>query len=245
MKKKLSLVIFAAMLFLSTTLSYAKNYKTPELALAIKDYKAGNYSECYYKLEKILKEDSSNALAYYYMAITSAQIGRRNEAISNYEKVLMLSPENNNLRRYAQKGKLCIEDPAKCTESYYASAEEEFIQKKMGSKFSKEVQSNYENLKIQNLMREINRKNDVEMQKFEEFKDFSTSVPTDEEIVAALRVLQKAGFNNFFSNNGFNDLSVLLGKSNQNTMSNLLDASSSLNPQLIQAFLTNNLTQGF
>ena len=62
-----------------------------ELAEAIKTYKAQNYSECYVMLENILKEDRGNVLAHYYMAITSAQIGKKEEAIANYDKVLILS----------------------------------------------------------------------------------------------------------------------------------------------------------
>ena len=49
-------------------------------------------------------------------------------------------------------------------------------------------------------MREMNRGNDVEPQKFREYKDFSGEVPTNDEIVAALRTLQRAGLSDIISN---------------------------------------------
>ena len=92
-------------------------------------------------------------------------------------------------------------------------------------------------------MREMNRNDSIDAQRFKEYKDFS-SVPTNDEIVAALRTLQRAGFGNIINNNNYADLSVLTGNSQQNALYNMM-GSSSMNPQLIQALLTNNMTQGF
>ena len=50
--------------------------------------------------------------------------------------------------------------------------------------------------KVENLMREMNRKDNITPQKFKEYKDFSNAAPSNDEIVAALRVLQRAGFGN-------------------------------------------------
>ena len=241
MKKNL-LIIFSLIILTTTCQTYAKSSVSTELTDAIKMYKSGNYSECYYKLEQVIKSEPANALAYYYMAMTSAQIGKKDEAIANYDKTITLIPESNNLNRYAKKGKRCLETPDKCQESLFESLEDEFIQKKHGDKFSEEVRSDLERLKIEQLMRDMNRNENISPKNFEEFKDFS-SIPSNDEIVAALRTLQKAGLNNPIQNN-YSDLSILTGNSQNNSLMNYM-GNSSMNPMLIQALLTNNITQGF
>ena len=156
----------------------------------------------------------------------------------------MLNPTNNNLSRYAKKGKRCLETPDRCEESIFGTDDDEFIQSRNGEKFSEKVKGDFERLKIENLMREMNRNSDIDPQRFKEYKDFS-NVPTNDEIVAALRTLQRAGLGNVMTNNyGYSDLSVLTGDTQQNSMLNLMGAGG-MNPQLIQALLTNNMTQGF
>lgn len=242
MKKKLLTVI--SILAISSTIGIAncKQVNSDTLSDAIKLYKGGNYSECYSLLEEVIKNDPANALAYYYMGMTSTQLGRKDEAISNYEKAITLSPTNNNLSRYAKKGKRCLETPDKCDESLFDTVEEEFILKR-GVKFSEEVKSDFERLKIENFMREMNRDDSIDPQKFKEYKDFS-GVPTNDEIVAALRTLQKAGFGDILTNNNYSDLSLFTGNSAQNQMLNMMSPNS-MNSQLIQALLTNNMTQNF
>ena len=91
----------------------------------------------------------------------------------------------------------------------------------------------------------MNRNNNIEKEKFKEFDDFS-SLPTNDEIVAALRTLQKAGLSNvgIGTNNNFADLSVLTGNVNKNSMFDLV-GNQNLNPQLIQALMSNSMLQGF
>ena len=222
--------------------SIAKTTSNKSLAGAIKLYKAGNYSQCYLTLSDIVKKDPSNAVAYYYLAMTSAQIGKRDEALDNYQKVLTLS-SGTQLGRYAEKGKTCLESPDKCNEETETSALDAFIQGKFGSGFSEEARSEYEKQKIENLMREMNRKDNITPQKFKEYKDFSNAAPSNDEIVAALRVLQRAGFGNIIGNSS-QDLSLITGNSSNNAMLNLLmgnNNNSSLSPQVIQSLLTNQL----
>ena len=241
--KKYILVLLTMFITLATVnASIAKTTSNKSLAGAIKLYKAGNYSQCYLTLSDIVKKDPSNAVAYYYLAMTSAQIGKRDEALDNYQKVLTLS-SGTQLGRYAEKGKTCLESPDKCNEETETSALDAFIQGKFGSGFSEEARSEYEKQKIENLMREMNRKDNITPQKFKEYKDFSNAVPSNDEIVAALRVLQRAGFGNIIGNSS-QDLSLITGNSSNNAMLNLLmgnNNNSSLNPQVIQSLLTNQL----
>ena len=239
MKKKILTILSILML------SLAANANTDNTSIMdiIRLYKAGNYSECYLELENFIKNEPDNALANYYMGMTSAQVGKRNDAISYYEKVLLLETSNNNLYRYAQKGKRCLESPDKCEENLFGSMEDEFIQNKKSPKYTEQVRGELERLKIENFMREMNRNDSIDASQFREYKDFS-NVPTNDEIVAALRTLQRARLGNVLNNN-IADISYLTNDRQQNTMLNLL-GSSSMNPQFIQAMLLNNsMTQGF
>lgn len=245
--KKYILVLMAALICASTiNIANAKSTSNSALASAIRLYKAGNYSQSYQSFSNIVKKDPSNAVAYYYLAMTSAQIGKKDEAIANYEKVITLSP-NGQLGRYATKGKTCIEEPSKCHETSEDSALDSFIQGRFGSGFSDEARSEYEKQKIENMMREMNRKNDIEPQRFKDYKDFSNAVPTNDEIVAALRVLQRAGLSDILSNN-MSDISLITGgQNNNNAMLNMLlgKDSTNLSPQVIQSLLTNQMSTGF
>lgn len=241
--KKYILVLLVT-LICTSTISFAtsKGATNQSLSSAIRMYKAGNYSGCYTALNDIVKRDPSNPVAYYYLAMTSAQIGKKDEAIENYSKVINLSP-NGRLGTYATKGKVCLETPDKCNESDALSELDNFVNRKFGSGFSEKARSDYEKNKIENLMREINRNGDVAPQKFKEYKDFSSEVPTNDEIVAAMRVLQRAGFNNGYSS----DISLLTGGQSNDAMLNMMfgGGRSNLSPQVIQSLLTNQMSTGF
>ena len=141
--------------------------------------------------------------------------------------------------------------PERCHEEENVDEFDEFVKKPYGSGFSEAVRSDYEKHKIENLMREMNRKNDIEPQKFKNYKDFSSEAPTNDEIVAALRVLQRAGLSNtVMGNNNLSELSLLTG-GNQNSNDVLLNmltgrsSDSALSPQVIQSLLTNQMSIGF
>ena len=251
MKKRILIALSVLICTMTIPFVEARTTVTPALASAIKLYKAKNYSQCYNSLKMVVKNDPSNALAYYYLAMTSAQIGKKDEAVNNYEKVISLSP-NSQLGNYATRGKRCIETPDACHATTLDQTEDDkFIRSKAG--FSNQARSEFEKKKIENLMREINRTDEIEPQKFKNYKDFSyNETPTNDEIVAALRTLQKAGLSDMISgNNGFSDLSLLTGNVNSNGQNDILNlltgdnGSSKLSPQVIQSLLTNQMSIGF
>ena len=250
MKKHILVILSVLICTMSMAVVDAKSTTSPALDSAIKMYKTKNYSGCYIALNDIVKKDPSNALAYYYLAMSSAQIGKKDEAIDNYTKVMSLSP-NGVLGKYAAKGKVCLENPDKCHEPEEAAhPDDAFIRGGFGSGFSEKVRSDYEKQKIENLMREMNRGKDVQPQNFKDYKDFSSQAPTNDEIVAALRVLQRAGLSDLVRGNNVTDLSLLTGNqgyNNENAVLNMLtgNGSSSLNPQVIQSLLTNQMSIGF
>ena len=75
-----------------------------------------------------------------------------------------------------------------------------------------------------------------------------TDFSNDTKVVAALRVLQRAGLSDVLNNN-VNEMSLLTGnnENNNNAMLNMLMGSgnSSLSPQVIQSLLTNQMSVGF
>ena len=243
MKKKFILLASALILFSMVSQVSAKSFVTNDVSNAIKLYKSKNYSQCYTNLQNVIKKDPTNALAYYYMAMASAQLGKADEAVQNYDKVISLTSNNSNIRKYAEKGKRCIESPDNCQESVENNLEEAFIYAKSTYKgLSEKAQGEYERLKIENMMREINRSDDIPSQKFNEYKDFSkfksdATIPTNDEIVSAIRTLQRA---NMFSS--YSDLSMFSNLNSNNY--GMLNGMGNLNSKLLETMLSNNMNIG-
>lgn len=251
MKKYIVFLLSLVICSFTINYSYAKSSTNSELANAIRLYKAGNYAQCYSDLQAVVKRDPSNVVAYYYLAMASSQIGKKEDALENYNKVLNLSP-NSKMGIYSQKAKNCIENPSHCHDE--ENSLDAFVKGSFGTGFSDPVRSDYEKNKIENMMREMNRNNDISPAQFKEYKDFSSynnETPSNDEIVAAMRVLQKAGFGNIMNPNYSNmasDISLLTGGNNSgNNMMDLFigGKNSNFSPQLIQAMLTGQLTSGF
>ena len=242
--KKTALFLLSLMILASLNGAvYAKTNTNSDLMTAIRMYKAQNYTQSYSKLQTYIKKDPSNPLAYYYLAMVYVQVGNQPEAIANYDKAISLAPKEGNLAKYAERGKICITDESKCQE--LKAADDLGFESNNGKIWTDKVRSEYERLKLENMMREFNRIDDVVPSDMRNFRDFSSmnneAVPTNDEIVAAMRVLQRAGFVNAM---GGADLSLLTGNNlQQNQMFNMMGGS--MNPQLIQALMTNNMSFGF
>ena len=141
-----------------------------------------------------------------------------------------------------------MEDPEKCsTTAMYESKLDAFIKGSDSSNVTDEVKSDFERLKLDHLKREINRNKEIDTGRFKEYKDFSSlnqAVPSNDEIVAALRTLQNAGFGEYTNN--YNNMSMLMGNNdiNNNSVWNMM-GHSSINPMLIQSLIKNNMSLGF
>jgi len=247
------LVIFAS----ASTVSAKVNPTNAATATAIKYYKSGNYVQSYLACEDIVKKDPSNALAEYYLAMSQVQLGNKDAALSAYEKVMMLSP-NGILGRYAKKGKKCLETPELChepdkDEMENETAEDKFIKGAFGSGFSIKARGVHEREQIEDLRREINRNQDIPPQKFKDYKDFSTYEPNNDDIVAAIRILQRAGLFDLIDRNTYgSDVSFISGNNtneNNRDILNLLlgknSGTSNLSPQVIQSLLTTQMSTNF
>ena len=257
MKKTMLRILSVLILMASVNVVYAKVKATsPETAQAIKYYKSGNYSQAYIACTKIVKKDPSNALAQYYLAMSNVQLGNKDDAINAYNNVISLS-ENTVLGSYAKKGKKCIETPELCHEPdqkpVEESLEDRFIKGSYGSGFSQKARGVHEREKIENLKREINRYDEMSPDKFKGYKDFSSYAPTNDEIVAAIRTLQRAGISDAVFGKGYgSDIYGMLGTNNNsgnyemlNMLYNNKGGNADLNPQVIQSLLSTQMTANF
>ena len=234
---------------------------SPATSSAIKLYKSGNYTQSYLSFSDIVRKDPSNALAYYYLGMSSVQLGKKEEARSNYEKAISLSVEKSLLANYAKMGIRCIDDPVGCRNPINEDVsndneEDKFIKSTFGSGLSDKARGLYEKQKIENMMREINRSDEVAPQRFKDYKDFSSEVPSNDEIAAAIKTLQKAGLNDMISSQNYGtDMLYLTGAQNDENnnisdfqMMNLLlnnKGLSNVTPQMIQALMSNQITKSF
>ena len=249
--KKLLLTILSVLFFASAV------YSADGVAGGIKKYKEGNYTGCIEWMNNVVKNDPANALAYYYLAMSYVQAGRKDDAIDNYSKVILLNT-NSLLTEYAERGKLCLEDPEKCKITDEKSV---FVEAPFGSGFAKSVEDQMEKRELEIMRKQINTDKDIPGHKLQEYRDFSSQnqtndMPSNDEIVAALRILQKAGLQNYAmptqANMQMNDISAFLGQNNLGTGNNLMNVLPYLNngnmrnnPQLIQTMLMNQMMPDF
>lgn len=181
-------------------------FANDDISEVIDLYKSAKYQECVTKAEIITKNDPTSALAYYYIALANAQMGKRDLAIKNYDKVIALGT-NKPLVNYAKTGKskLIVKEKTKAVtgaESMLEDVDEN----------GNPVQASQTNTKTTD--RTNLTKTDVakrEPEKAEVQKTSEKAVtqkpvqpkpsqtnktdapPTNDEIVNAIRVLQKAG----------------------------------------------------
>lgn len=217
----------------------------------IKLYKSGNYSGCIQYLETVLAKDPSNAVAHYYMALANTQAGRVDEAIDHYDTVIRLNSQET-LVRYSKRGKLCLEDFEKCSTT---STLDEFIRDRQT--MTNSVKNTIETQDLDSLRRDINDNKEIDKARLKKFKRFSyndqEAMPTNDEIVAAMQTLQRAGFAPQMSA-GYSDISGLYASSypqaSGNAMDNLMNLMSKygganqnekVDPRLIQTMMTSQM----
>ena len=215
-------------------------------------YKAGDYSGCIQQSEGLVERDPSNAVLHYYRALAFAQAGNREDARQSYEKVIQLNTQET-LVRYAKRGQMCLSDYEKCTSEVSV---DDFIRGRSGYDITNAVKHNIETQKLEDLRRDINRNKDIDSKRLKEFKKFSYNeegTPSNDEIVAAMQVLQRAGFAPQMAAN-FSDVSGLYTSSMQNSGSavdNLMNlmsrygnsspSSEKIDPRLLQTMMTSQM----
>ena len=79
----------------------------------IKKYKAGNYVGCIQEAQSKIKLESPNPVAMYYMALAYTKIGDVNAALELYEAILKLNPSDT-LAECVVRGRDCLTGGSAC-----------------------------------------------------------------------------------------------------------------------------------
>ena len=210
MKKKLFCLIAIGVIFAQASgVSFAKSTVSNPVKIAIKKYKMGNYTGCLQDCQNIVKNDPSSAVAYYYMAMSYVQAGKQTDAITAYSKVLSLNPKSK-LLEYATTGKRCLETPDKCVlETPDTTSDvDKFIATPSSDGLSTKVKADLNAKHLDQVKNQINNDKEMDSYKLRQFKDYTNKssnpevndkvaqkTPSNDEIVAALKVLNAAGLN--------------------------------------------------
>lgn len=287
MKRQVLCLLTALMILGHASVVCAKTASSySPVKVAIKKYKVGNYTGCLQDCQNIVSRDPSNTLAYYYMAMSYAQAGKKDEAINAYAKVLTLKP-NSQLFEYASTGKRCIETPEQCHIDNSTPSTNPELDNFIASPFSNNIapaaRAEIEKKHLDAIKNEINSGKDVDeydLRKLNENNSEDKSVskaqntPSDDEIVAALRVLKAAGLSplgqqqsnyanpyavqaDAYQSPEMSQVSSMLGNgnnTNNNNMMNMLPfmlaqnkngGSGSFTPQMMQAVIMNSMMPDF
>lgn len=91
-------------------------YDNPTLESIIEKYRKSNFAGCLQECEAYVKVHPYDTLGYYYLAMSYAKCGQKENAIAAYEKVISLR-DNPMIVKYATNGRNCVmndEKEAKC-----------------------------------------------------------------------------------------------------------------------------------
>jgi len=193
--KKIFFSMIISMLLLGNAV-FAESV-SPTLKYAIKQYKAKNYIGALQTLQKYTENDPGNALGHYYLGMCYVRIGDKQKANEEYTKVITLSPSSE-LASNAALGMNNISDtPQQETKpdiTTTVNKTKEFLSDEAKTKLQeKNIKSIIENV---NGNREISPDVYKRLPVYDNKKsDASTSTPSAQEIVDAMKTLSKAGIN--------------------------------------------------
>lgn len=169
---------------------FTRVYANDDIASVIELYKGGKYQECINKAEVLTKKDPTFVLNYYYLALSYAQLGKKDLAIKNYDKVIALGT-NKSLTNYAKSGKAKLQ-PKPVKEKVKQVTGADFMLEDVEEDNKAEVKKVEEKPKK---VEEPPKQTQPVTQKNTQKTSPKTNdgAPTNDEIVNAIRVLQRAG----------------------------------------------------
>lgn len=177
------IILLCLLVFNLFTVSFAND----DISAVIDLYKSGKYQECVTKAEVLTKSDPTSVLSYYYMALSYVQLGKKDLAIKNYDKVIALGT-NKALTNYAKSGKAKLqkEKVVKDTEKKVTGADFMLEDVDEEKKACEPAKPEEKPIKV-----EEPKKPQPVVQK--PSPKTNNGPPTNDEIVNAIRVLQRAG----------------------------------------------------
>ncbi len=199
MKKVLTVVLC---LLVFSGVAIAKSIKG-QLKQGVYKYKNGNYIGCMQTMVNIIKQDPANTLAHYYLAISYVQIGQKEKAIDEYNKVITINPSSQ-LATYALAGIKYLQSLPTNTSSI-ENEKTEFIANSTAEETNFDAYQNNQAV-VNNVVQEEptytneykqNKKNEnyysANTSKIEEQQDNKDETKvSDKELADALRVIIKA-----------------------------------------------------
>lgn len=243
-------------------------YPNANLASAVAKYKRGNYSGCLQEMISLVKREPSNPVVYYYMAMAYTQVGKKDQAVKAYEKVMRLNSQKT-LTLYATRGRDCLVGGPTCTASEEQSDDlDNFINSPYGNGFSEEVDTQLKQQQLKNFQKQINKEDldetDIEkIQKFDQKSEVITgekiasNETSNDDILKAIETLKNAGITvsvNAYQPSQYDEFSMLMGNNNNNnnSMINMLpylmmqkESGKDIDPQLIQSMMMNSMLPDF
>lgn len=159
------------------------HYPNATLQTAIEKYKQGNYIGCIQETLSLVKLNPSDAAAYYYMAISYAQIGDGGNALKAYNSAIDLNTIPV-ITDYAKVGKDCLINGPLCpvsastAEGGEATEEEsdldKFINAPYGNGMSDEVNAQFLKKELENIQKDINQKEKLDRDDIQRIEDFDS-----------------------------------------------------------------------
>lgn len=173
-----------------------------DISVGIEAYQNGKYEDCITAMKSIIKSDPTDALAYYYLAIAYAKTGKEVLAVENYNKVINLSSDKT-LTSLAKQGKSQIGvKKVNVIEKQLHEIEDEY--NPILNDVASGVNDKSKDIKDNPSKKNVTRNNEPAKFEFDPNRE-----PTNDEIVNAIKILQKAGLLQ-------NGAAAITGGNNQN-----------------------------
>ena len=252
-------LIILLCLFLNVNICYAG-----DISIGIEQYKNGEYEKCIETMKSIVKDDPTVTVGYYYLGMAYSKTGKKVLAIQNYNKVINLNSDKT-LTELAKQGKTLVGGKSVTSiESQIEDIEEEYNPIYNDSAVNKS-ENNAEPQTTRVIKASDYVNNNQNAKAVTNTQTTNNSQPTNDEIVNAIRVLQKAGL----LQNGVSGLSgaagnqvpmdsrtqqmqsmlmMMNGNNNQNGMMNMMpymNNGGQVDPQLMQMMLMNQMMPNF
>lgn len=236
MMKKIALLLALTIVTAYTTnITFAAGKQrsisvSPAVYTAISKYKQKNYTGAIQDLKPVVEKDENNAIAQYYLGVSYAQLGMKNEAQEAYDKVIKLNSDDK-LVQYSKRAVACLSGRPECSPDYVnknANVDDMTVFINSGKQLHDDVVQQMQRKSLDKQMDRINNDMIPDAQNYKYLNDASDAIkaqPTDKEIADAVRILAKVGFNPLNNMAGYTAdpqlamMSAMMG--NNNNMNNM------------------------
>jgi tetratricopeptide (TPR) repeat protein len=226
-------------IFLITTSAFAKAGST-KFKQGVLQYKNGNYIGASETMQAVIAADPGDAVAHYYLAISYVQIGKKDEAIKEYNNVIALNPASK-LISYSKQGLsyLGVVQEGEKVENSLPQITDVPELNKTKDYISDKVKETLREKELNNVINDANKNNgQVDPNTLKRLDNYTNkksdnSAPTKEQVAQALQVLSSAGMNQNSYNPEAMQMNMLMnslggmsgmnsGYNNNNSMNNMM-----------------------